>query len=85
MVGWQRFRVWIFGAKLTLLGLTSGKTSELCSCSALHVDVGDGKGSKFEEATLIMDISGCGGVQLEMQQGVERVRVPEGFALKGCS
>ena len=84
-MGWQTFWDGIFGSSLTMLVLllTFGRTSVLCSWFCLLVDVGEGRGSRFEEATLIMDIAGCGGAQLETQFGVERVRIPEGVALKG--
>ena len=83
-MGWQRLRDWIFGATLTWFVLMLGETSGFCSWSALHVEVGEGRGSRLEEATLIMDIAGAGGAELEIQRGLERVRVPQGFALKGC-
>jgi len=48
----------------------------------LRGDVGDGEGRRFEEATLIMDIADGEVSQLEIQRGVERVRLTAILALR---
>ena len=78
-MAWQRLSVWFIGATLARLVASFGATLVLCSGSALRAEVGDGEGRRFDDATVIMDIGGGDGELLELQRGVERVRVVWGF------
>ena len=81
-MAWQRLSVWFIGATLARLVASFGATLVLYSGSALLTEVGDGEGRRFDEATEIVDIRGGDGELLEIQRGVERVRLVGGFDWK---
>ena len=78
----QRFGEWFTGATFTQVVAALVAAAVLCSGFVLRGDVGDGKGRRFEEATLIMDIADGEVSQLEIQRGVERVSLTAILALR---